>query len=829
MWRLCDLHNHTLPNEQCQDVWDAAAFVQSRRMLGLNLIAVTDHDHVDRVEELMVQAADTELTVVPGVELSTDRGHLLILAPGENGIATLRQLLVRVGAAPGTQVAFEEVMKVTERRPYTERLVLVGAHVNQPGSLLASSQALSREGQLQLVAGLHALEVSDDSVFSEWNASGVKQGPRLTLVRGSDCHDPSDLRLRATWIYLPEITPGSFQHAFAMPEASVMVSSNAPKVPDFVIESIRFTGGHHDGVTFEWCERTNAIIGPPNAGKSLIIDAIKFVFGLRSELAEVESISQARMAKCLPSGCVVEVRVRTPSGSVPLTRTLGAAQPPAPPFRPIVFSQTELTRRAIASTPAMSLLDMHFPEADARKSEIVRTQEVVAELFETALCTTAEQAMELRSRVSNSIDGLAATRAELEKLAGSETVAKRATAAISTATWRSRVREEVELWCERACLTPLELSEPPAYSVEEASLQTFVPKATLDAVVADAVNATAVEVERVTNRIIETLEADDDAFAAMQRSIEQELADAGYERGSELEAQLGSLRSRLAALEAHDRELQKLDARIDTNLVNLRDRHDCALAARQALAQGRKHACRTANTSMRTFFARVDEGGDVAAVDQLIGDLATGTFMRGDTRKALRESLDRFALLETAVRRLQGTRTGPDDEDNQERVVAEALGKGRRAELARLSCLWPEDTLVLARKGNPPTPFEGLTEGLRALAIKEISFASSGLPVITDQPEDAVPTRSVFESIVPTFREQRRHRQFIVISHDANIVVASDVDRIAVLQANDDGSPHVGDLFDSRVRDAALEHLEGGSKAFRLRAERYASLGDTDT
>jgi len=184
MWRLCDLHNHTLPNEQCQDVWDAAAFVQSRRMLGLNLIAVTDHDHVDRVEELMVQAADTELTVVPGVELSTDRGHLLILAPGENGIATLRQLLFRVGAAPGTQVAFEEVMKVTERRPYTERLVLVGAHVNQPGSLLASSQALSREGQLQLVAGLHALEVSDDSVFSEWNASGVKQGPRLTLVRG---------------------------------------------------------------------------------------------------------------------------------------------------------------------------------------------------------------------------------------------------------------------------------------------------------------------------------------------------------------------------------------------------------------------------------------------------------------------------------------------------------------------------------------------------------------------------------------------------------------------------------------------------------------------
>jgi hypothetical protein len=124
------------------------------------------------------------------------------------------------------------------------------------------------------------------------------------------------------------------------------------------------------------------------------------------------------------------------------------------------------------------------------------------------------------------------------------------------------------------------------------------------------------------------------------------------------------------------------------------------------------------------------------------------------------------------------------------------------------------------------TPFAEMTEGLRALAIKEVSFANSALPVISDQPEDAVPTRSIYESLVPTLREQRKNRQFILVSHDANIVVAGDVERIMVMRGQQESSAVVGSLFDSDVRDSALEHLEGGRAAFRLRADRYAAMGD---
>jgi hypothetical protein len=135
---------------------------------------------------------------------------------------------------------------------------------------------------------------------------------------------------------------------------------------------------------------------------------------------------------------------------------------------------------------------------------------------------------------------------------------------------------------------------------------------------------------------------------------------------------------------------------------------------------------------------------------------------------------------------------------------------------------WPGDGLELLQKvpGGTPIAFSNLTEGLRALGIKEISFASRDVPVITDQPEDAVPTASVFDSLVPTIRTQRAHRQFIIASHDANIVVAGDVERVYVLTGDSTKEASVGTLFDDQIRTHALAHLEGGARAFQIRQRR---------
>jgi hypothetical protein len=103
---------------------------------------------------------------------------------------------------------------------------------------------------------------------------------------------------------------------------------------------------------------------------------------------------------------------------------------------------------------------------------------------------------------------------------------------------------------------------------------------------------------------------------------------------------------------------------------------------------------------------------------------------------------------------------------------------------------------------------------------KEVSFGTSVVPVVTDQPEDSVPTASIFESLVPTLRRQRASRQFIIASHDANVVVAGDVEVVVVLSGSS-GEAKVGTPFDSELRDSSLAHLGGGEAAFLVRQRRY--------
>ncbi len=160
---------------------------------------------------------------------------------------------------------------------------------------------------------------------------------------------------------------------------------------------------------------------------------------------------------------------------------------------------------------------------------------------------------------------------------------------------------------------------------------------------------------------------------------------------------------------------------------------------------------------------------------------------------------------------------------NARKIARESMDRQNFDGIAKLAVLWPRDGIeILGRQtGGNPVPFDSLTEGLKALAIKEISFAASQFPAVTDQPEDAVPTTAIFESLVPTVRQQRAVRQFIIASHDANVVVSGDMERVIVLPPEASEQPIVGTLFDGAIRESAITLLEGGDRAFELRRKRY--------
>lgn len=829
MWRLCDLHIHTTPNEQDSNELDAENLVKGCLEAGLHVVAIADHDHVDAVQAVVEAAEATSLIVVPGTEVSTDRGHIVALAPVLGGVDVLRDLLNRVGAGQGLQVPFANLIDAVRNQqrpsgdPFSASVILIGGHVDQPGSLLAADQSLSVSAQIDDAEELHAIEVINPSIRTEWMKAGIKQQGRfVTIIEASDCHSIESRADRATWIYLPEVDLRSLRHALATPEASIRFDAPASP-PSIVIEELSISGGLYDGLSLRFSERVNAIIGPPSSGKSLVLDAVRWAFNLPCDIEEIAKTAESRMGRCLPPDSVVTVRGRTSDGPFELQRVRGGATPPTPPFKPIVFSQTELVRRAMEASPSMSLLDIHCPQADEHRGRAASLSDEVEELL-AGLVEKARLAKSLTTVIANPADGLTATRAALDKLAGTEPAAKISNDISRVRGWRSQVRDAVEAWrtSVRPPVGPSVLQRP-QLETDRVSADRFMPSEKVQEAIKAFNEKVAAAAEDAAASISKLLDDTQSQFEDLHAQAEKALAEGGFDAGEEVLARLQELRRRLVDLEKKEAELDEVQTEIDRGLTVVLQRvRDCA-RCHTDLREARKEACRMINESMRACFARVLPAADTSDIDGLLEDAKTGTKIWSSSLPTIRDALDRERVVEATVRLAEGRPdklTTNEDLRDQDAIIDEALRRGKVQELARIATTFPEDMLDLAMKGDQPKPFRELTEGLRALAIKEISFASSSLPVITDQPEDAVPSRAVFETLVPTIREQRAERQFILASHDANIVVAGDAERVWVFGEE---TPIEGSLFDDLVRRSSLELLEGGEEAFILRSKRYRS------
>ena len=113
-----------------------------------------------------------------------------------------------------------------------------------------------------------------------------------------------------------------------------------------------------------------------------------------------------------------------------------------------------------------------------------------------------------------------------------------------------------------------------------------------------------------------------------------------------------------------------------------------------------------------------------------------------------------------------------------------------------------------------------LSTGQRCTTILPILLLESERPLLVDQPEDNLDNRFIFETVVQDPAGAKGSRQLIFVTHDPNIPVLGDADRIFVmLERPERPAKHSGTVDESREQIETL--LEGGREAFLLRKERY--------
>lgn len=117
-------------------------------------------------------------------------------------------------------------------------------------------------------------------------------------------------------------------------------------------------------------------------------------------------------------------------------------------------------------------------------------------------------------------------------------------------------------------------------------------------------------------------------------------------------------------------------------------------------------------------------------------------------------------------------------------------------------------------------------------------------PLLIDQPEDDLDSRSIYDTIVPYLVGRKKERQIIMVSHNANLVIGADSEQVIVANRHGDDRRNEGSrtfdyftgslehswpLDDSSatalgrcgVREHACEILDGGEEAFQKRRVKY--------
>jgi hypothetical protein len=123
---------------------------------------------------------------------------------------------------------------------------------------------------------------------------------------------------------------------------------------------------------------------------------------------------------------------------------------------------------------------------------------------------------------------------------------------------------------------------------------------------------------------------------------------------------------------------------------------------------------------------------------------------------------------------------------------------------------------------------DDLSKGQQAIAILMMLLLDSDAPLIVDQLEDDLDSRFISTQIVPTVKSEKRRRQFVFSTHNANVPVLADAELVVGLTAEGGHlrratiePKHLGAVDKPTVRELIEERLEGGRDAFEARRRRY--------
>ena len=300
-----DFHLHTCKDKEFVYSGEQNSFindyVSALKEANINVGVITNHNKFDREEYKAIRKAakKQDIFILPGVELTIKEGangiHTLIVfnpdewfESGNNHIQTFLTAAFATIPNPenrNTKSVYDLKNVFEQLDAYGRDYFIIFAHVDQNSGLFSECKG----GLLESLAGFVPFRNRVLGLQKSRTHDNLTQFKRYcgylpALVEGSDPKSITDIGKgdKCTYLKIGEYSYDAIK--FALQDHKDRVSENVPDSKHGFIESISFQGGKFDGQTIIFSRDLNTLIGIRGSGKSSVLEAVRYVLGLTAQM-----------------------------------------------------------------------------------------------------------------------------------------------------------------------------------------------------------------------------------------------------------------------------------------------------------------------------------------------------------------------------------------------------------------------------------------------------------------------------------------------------------------------------------------------------------------
>lgn len=844
-----DFHLHTHKDKEFKYSGEQNSFVKDYvsgiKKAGINLGILTNHNKFDKDEYVAIRKAakKEDIFILPGVELTVKEGangvHTLIvfnpdewLAKGENHIQTFLTAAFATISNPensNTKCTYDLKKTIESLDAYDRDYFIVFAHVDQNSGLFSECSG----GLLASLAGIASFKKRVLGLQKATTKKNIEQFQNVfgyipALVEGSDPKSISDIGKgnRHTFLKIGEYSYAAVK--FALQDNANRVLSSKPDIKHGYIESISFQGGKFNGQTILLSSQLNTMIGIRGSGKSAILEVIRYILGLDPQTDK--DYKEALIKNVLGSGGKATLSVVDKHGKKYLiSRILGEHTSvvdddgndlninPVSVFDGVqYFGQKDLSNSADHENGLLEkLVSGKIGQQASVENSVIELNEAVSQLLDVGkIPGQIEEAKTSKSEISHKIS-IFEEKGVAEKL-------KKQAAYTTDQTKLDSAKKKIETVkkaIKRAYDANKEVSSALAdhasdYNSELISdgqkiLGLIDEQLVLIGTAIQQIQTYEDDFAEVIKKLATEVTALSDEFAEIKREIKDETLDA--DTFVQLTADMEKAKERLKQL----KEKSKTKKSIETAFRKAaRQRNDALLQ----LFYAYKSETERINSTQHELRIEITFKGDREGFKTKLKNDFRGTGISETKYQTLSETFtDYVALIEDWI-----LSDGIELKKVLTSVEYSKLDAKLREQYADLMA-YQVQNMVEIYYHDKLLKQHSIGQRSSALILFILTQDNNDI-ILIDQPEDDLDNKVIYDEVISAIAQKKSNIQFLFATHNANIPVLGDAERVLVVDYQDtriDVSQGNIDLGDTHKQ--IVDIMEGGKDAFEKRQLIYES------